>query len=114
MKQKFIPLEKQSKRNQKEKHATQRMDWGSISPVTRKVENGKAYNRKKSKQRWHDFEPGLGFFISPYKYKKALHPYKYKKALHIMKALFKNLLHAKTEKIMLCYLMDVSAIINPL
>ena len=63
MKQKYIPLEKQSKRKLKEQHATQRRDWGSISPVTRKVENGKAYNRKKSKQRWHDLEPGLGFLF---------------------------------------------------
>ena len=64
MKPKYIPLEKQSKRNQKEKHATQRRDWGNVNPVTKKAENAKAYNRKKSKQRWHDYEPGLVFFDS--------------------------------------------------
>ena len=63
MKQKFIPLEKQSKQKQKEYHAVQRGDWGSINPVTKKVENGKAYNRKKSKQRWLEHEPCLDFFI---------------------------------------------------
>jgi len=63
MKQKFIPLEKQSKRNQKERNAAQRRDWGSLSPVTRKVENAKVYNRKKSKQRWCEYEPSLDFFV---------------------------------------------------
>ena len=62
MKQNYIPLEKQSKRKQKEYHAIQRRDWGSISPVTRKVENAKVYNRKKSKQRWCEYEPCLDFF----------------------------------------------------
>ena len=62
MKHNFIPLEKQSKRKQKEYHALQRRDWGSISPVTRKVENGKAYKRKKSNKRW-EYEPNVGFFI---------------------------------------------------
>ena len=61
MKQKYIPLDKRTKREQKEYHAVQRRDWGNISPVTKKVENGKAYNRKKSKRRWGEYEPGLDF-----------------------------------------------------
>ena len=61
MKHKFIPLEKQSKRKQREYHAVQRRDWGDISPVTRKLDNGKAYNRKKTKQRWCEYDPGLVF-----------------------------------------------------
>ena len=44
---KFIPLEKRSKKEQKEYYAGQRRTWGSLSPVTRTVPNGKAYNRKK-------------------------------------------------------------------
>jgi len=64
MKQKFIPLEKQSKRKQKEWHAAQRKDWGNFSPVTRKVENGKGYNRKKSKLGLREYEPGLDFLFS--------------------------------------------------
>jgi len=63
MKQKYVPIGKQSKRKQKEYNAIQRRDWGSLSPVTRVVENGKAYNRKKSKQRWCEYEPCLDFFV---------------------------------------------------
>ena len=62
MKSKFIPLEKQSKRKQKERNATQRKDWGNFNPVTKVKENAKVYNRKKSKQRWFDQEPCLDFF----------------------------------------------------
>ena len=63
MKQQYIPLEKQSKRKQKEFHQTQRRDWGSFSPITRKTENGKAYNRKKSKQRSLEYDRRLDFFM---------------------------------------------------
>ncbi|MBR1814893.1 MAG: hypothetical protein IJ773_13950 [Lachnospiraceae bacterium] len=48
--EKFIPLEKRSKKAQKEYHARERRTWGSMSPVTRTVPNGKAYNRKRIKQ----------------------------------------------------------------
>ena len=50
MKQKLVPLSKQSKRKRKEHYAAQRKDWGNINPVTRKAPNHKLYNRKKSKQ----------------------------------------------------------------
>ena len=63
MKQNYIPLEKRSKREQKEFHSLQRKDWGNLKPVTRKIENGKAYNRKKSKQRWSDHVPCLDFLF---------------------------------------------------
>jgi len=64
MKQKFVPLAKRSKREQKEHHAAQRRDWGSLNPATRKTPNLKAYNRKKSKQRWHNgHEPCLDFLV---------------------------------------------------
>jgi hypothetical protein len=66
MKQKFIPLSKQSKRKQKEYHAMKRGDWGSINPVTRKTSNDKAYCRKKSKQRWCEYEPCLDFLFCGY------------------------------------------------
>ena len=66
MKQKYVPIEKQSKRAQKAFHATQRKDWGGRRPVTQVVPNAKAYNRKKSKFR-HDggHEPNLDFFLCP-------------------------------------------------
>jgi len=65
MKQKFIPLAKRSKREQREHHAAQRKDWGTLNPVTRKTPNLKAYNRKKSKQEQRNHEPCLDFLILP-------------------------------------------------
>jgi len=60
MKDGFIPLEKQSKRKQREANASRRGDWGGINPVTRKPPNPKAYNRKKSGKRFdHESLPGL-------------------------------------------------------
>ena len=64
MKQKNIPLEKRSKREQREYHAAQRGSWGCINPVTRRPPNPKAYNRKKSGQRY-EHEPLPGFLFSP-------------------------------------------------
>ena len=61
MKQQYVPIEKQSKRKQKEFHSKQRRDWGDISPVTKAVQSAKLYNRKKSKHRC-EHEPGLDFF----------------------------------------------------
>jgi len=47
---KFIPYEKLSKKQQKEQNARRRTLW-TVSPVTRKPANPKAYNRKKT-QNW--------------------------------------------------------------
>ena len=63
MKQKYVPLEKRSKKQQKEFHSMQRKDWGSLNPVTRKVPNAKAYNRKKAGQWAYEHEPLSGFSI---------------------------------------------------
>lgn len=49
----FIPFEKLSKKKQRELHAKQRKSWGALSPVTRKPQNPKAYNRKKA-QKWKE------------------------------------------------------------
>ena len=46
---KFIPPEKRSKKEQKKLNAKRRRTWGDMSPVTRTVPNGKAYDRKKLK-----------------------------------------------------------------
>jgi len=46
----MIPLCKQSKKAQKEYHAKQRGSWYGISPVTRTVPNGKAYDRNRIKR----------------------------------------------------------------
>jgi len=63
LKKRFIPLEKQSKRKQREYHAIQRRDWGGVNPVTRKPPNPKAYDRKKSGKRY-EYEPLTGFLIT--------------------------------------------------
>ena len=47
---KVIPLEKMSKKKQKEYHAKQRGSWYGLSPVTRIVPSGKTYDRNRVKQ----------------------------------------------------------------
>ena len=58
---KFVSKSKMSKRSLKELAKKQRVIW-DISPVTRKTENKKLYNRKKSS---HDREDdyGMGVFL---------------------------------------------------
>jgi len=46
----FVPLDKQSKKAQREYHSKQRGTWNGISPVTRIVPNGKAYDRNRIKR----------------------------------------------------------------
>ena len=49
--EKFIPYEKLSKKEKRKMDLAKRQTWGELNPVTRKPENSKAYNRKKS-QEW--------------------------------------------------------------
>ena len=49
--EKFIPYEKLSKREKRKMDLAKRQTWGELNPVTRKPENSRAYNRKKS-QAW--------------------------------------------------------------
>ncbi len=46
--EKFIPFEKLSKKKQKELNKAKRNTWGMTNPVTKRSENKKTYNRKKS------------------------------------------------------------------
>ncbi|MCL2362452.1 MAG: hypothetical protein FWC73_11645 [Defluviitaleaceae bacterium] len=62
MSTKYIPLDKRSKVKQKEFHSKQRKSWGEINPITRKTQNKKLYNRKKSEWR-RQSDPSVGFFI---------------------------------------------------
>lgn len=55
--EKFIPYEKLSKKEKRKMDLAKRQTWGSISPVTRKPENSKAYNRRKA-QDWKKDFPG--------------------------------------------------------
>ena len=61
---KNIPLDKQSKKAQKEYHSRRRRTWGELNPVTKSVPSGKKYNRKKEKQAMRrigrEFRDGFG------------------------------------------------------
>ena len=48
---KYISLDKRSKKAQKEYYAEFRRTWDGVNPVTRTMPNGKAYNRKKDKEK---------------------------------------------------------------
>ena len=58
---KLIPYEKLSKKKKRELDAGKRTVW-AISPVTRKPENPKAYNRRKAQKRMDD--PGSVLSLS--------------------------------------------------
>ncbi len=60
---KQIPLEKQSKKQQRAFYARQRSGWNGINPVTRVVPNKKHYNRKQAKH-WRDSDALSVFFFS--------------------------------------------------
>ncbi len=65
---KYVSLDKRSKKAQREYHAKQRRTWGELNPVTRSVPSGKTYNRKKEKQRiGKEFRNGFDadFFYYP-------------------------------------------------
>lgn len=46
----MVPLDKRSKRAQKEYHAKQRGPWHGLCPVTRTVESRKRYDRNRVKR----------------------------------------------------------------
>lgn len=46
----LVPLRKQSKKARKAYHTKQRGTWNGLSPVTRIVRNGKAYDRNQVKR----------------------------------------------------------------
>ena len=48
--EKFIPINKKSKKAQKEYYAKKRNTWSKLNPMMRTMPNGKGYNRKKLKQ----------------------------------------------------------------
>ena len=44
---KLIPIDKQSKKEQKKYHARSRREWNGLKPTTRVVKSKKVYDRKK-------------------------------------------------------------------
>ena len=58
---KFVTVDKRSKKAQKEYYSQRRHTWGELNPVTRSVPSGKTYNRKKEKKRaGREFRDDLG------------------------------------------------------
>ena len=49
--EKYIPYEKLSKKEKRKIDAAARGSWNGINPVTRKPQNSKAYNRRRT-QDW--------------------------------------------------------------
>jgi len=49
----FLPREKMSKREKRALDKTKRQVWAGINPVTRKTDNKRAYDRRRS-PRWYD------------------------------------------------------------
>ena len=45
-----VPLNKRSKKAQKEYHAKQRSSWYGLNPITRTVPSGKVYDRNRVKR----------------------------------------------------------------
>ena len=64
--EKFVPLEKRSKKEQRAYHACRRGGWGALNPVTRRPENPKAYNRQKARDRkqWSSGSVPFVLFVS--------------------------------------------------
>ena len=48
--EKYIPYEKMSKKAKREYDKRQRKDWGGLSPVTRRPDDHRAYDRAKAKR----------------------------------------------------------------
>ena len=59
--ERFVPYEKLSKKKKKELDRAKRGTWGCLDPVTRVKPNGKAYNRKKARDR--DGSPDASFLL---------------------------------------------------
>ena len=63
--EKFIPYEKLSKKEKRKIDQARRQTWGELNPVTRKPENSKAYNRKKSQAWKRELPPtACDFFLT--------------------------------------------------
>ncbi len=62
--EKFVPYEKLSKKKRRELDRRRRSDWGEIKPVSRRIESGKIYKRKKAKREEDlDASPFCYFFL---------------------------------------------------
>lgn len=60
--EKFIPYKKLSKKEKRKADQARRQTWGQLNPVTRKPENSRAYNRKRT-QDWKRKLPDPASFV---------------------------------------------------
>ena len=60
--EKFIPYEKLSKKEKRKLNQAKRQTWGNLNPVTRKPENSKAYNRKRTQDWKKELSNPASFF----------------------------------------------------
>ena len=61
--EKFVPYQTLSKKKKRELDKARRGSWHGINPVTRKPENSRAYNRKKTRT-WSDDSWTVSFFVN--------------------------------------------------
>ena len=52
--EKFIPYEKLSRKKKRELDKVRRGTWGELSPVTRKAQSAKVYDRNKARKKIFD------------------------------------------------------------
>ena len=72
--EKFIPYEKLFKKEKRKIDQARRQTWGEINPVTRKQENSRAYNRKRT-QDWKKELPDLRpFYLLDSIFKQSNNP----------------------------------------
>ena len=60
--EKFVSYEKLTKQKQRELSTQKRITWGALNPVTRKPQNLKVYNRKKTRQLEDDSNNAESFY----------------------------------------------------
>ena len=61
---KFVPYDKMSPKQRKEIDRRRRGDWGAISPVSRRVESAKVYNRSKARRWKNETDGGVFLFAA--------------------------------------------------
>ena len=63
--EKFVPYEKLSKKEKRKLDQARRQTWGELNPVTRKPENSKAYNRRRTQDWKKDHSDSASSFFAP-------------------------------------------------
>ena len=69
--EKYIPYEKLSKKEKRKLDLARRGSWGAVSPVTRKPDSSRAYNRKKA-QDWKREAESCAFSFFSKKFAKSI------------------------------------------